>query len=89
MKKFRTVAIVALIVFSIPVFLCAMTTTKPSIYSATAKELDSSSDLIGEKKSQDIYNYCQSNNVQSVSQLDGKIPYVGDKTIKDLKKKYK
>lgn len=62
---------------------------KPNIYNATQKQINTSSPLIGESKSLDIYFYVQANKIQRVSELEDKIPHVGKETIKDLEKKYK
>ena len=73
-----------LILFSLPFVL----TRKPNINTATMQQLDTVED-IGEGLSKEIYIYVQTNNIATVSELDGKIKYLGDTRLKELKKKYK
>jgi DNA uptake protein ComE-like DNA-binding protein len=63
-------------------------TKKDNIYNATITDLDNVHE-IGEVLSNKIYTYVQTNGIQSVDELQGHIPNVGEVRIKELKKIYK
>jgi DNA uptake protein ComE-like DNA-binding protein len=63
-------------------------TQKDNIYNATITDLDNVHE-IGEVLSNKIYTYVQTNGIQSVAELEGHIPNVGEARIKELKKIYK
>jgi len=84
LKIFAAVFLVGALIVS--TFLYS--TKKENIYNATITELDNVQE-IGKVLSNRIYTYVQTNDIQSVDELEGQIPNVGEVRIKELKKIYK
>jgi len=83
-KFFTTIFIVGTLL--IGAFLYS--TKKENIHNATISDLDNVQE-IGKVLSNKIYTYVQTNDIQSVDELKGKIDNVGEVRIKELKKVYK
>ena len=88
MKKHKITIITLILTLIITLSLLTCCNRKQDINKATIQQLDTVED-IGEVLSKEIYVYVQANNIATVSELDGKIKYLGDTRLKELKKKYK
>ena len=80
--------IIILLIFSILLaFIIGTAFYQPSIHDATIEELQEING-IGEKLSQDIYMYLKVNKGATIEDLDD-IKYIGEITIKKIKRKYR
>lgn len=78
-----------IITLSIAFSTCVYTMTrKIDIDKATIKQIEEVHD-IGPVIAHDIYFYIQSHEIKSVKQLKNEIPYLGEKRLKELNKKFK
>jgi len=88
MKTKVKIYIVAFLIIILTTFNLLCSTHKENIYNATINDLDNVSE-IGEILSNRIYLYVQTNDIQSVDELEGQIDNVGEVRLKELKKIYK
>ena len=88
MKTKVKIYIVAFLIIILTTFNLLYSTHKENIYNATINDLDNVSE-IGEILSNRIYLYVQTNDIQSVDELEGQIDNVGEVRLKELKKIYK
>lgn len=88
MKKYFKAFTIFLAIGIISLSILFAITTKEDINKATISQIEEVHD-IGPVIANDIYNYIQSHEIKSVKQLKNEIPYLGEKRLKELNKKFK